>query len=126
MIPILTPKILAAKITRKASYMNTRYPSAFVSPTDLSTPYSQIFSLMLAVVAMSRTKNTMISEIMPITTIKRLKISVTLPKESTIELTSTMYYVLVIYYLSPLIIYYFRSDVMFELKLISSLYLGML
>jgi len=71
--------------------MKTRYPSALVNPTDLRTPYSQIFSFILAVVAISSTKNTMIREIIPITTIKRLKISVTLPKESVIELTSTMY-----------------------------------
>ena len=90
-MPILTPKMLAADITRKASYIKTRYPSAFLRPTDRSTPYSQIFSFMFAVVAINSTKKTIISEIIPITTINKLNIYVTPPKESVIELTSTMY-----------------------------------
>jgi len=105
MIPILTPRMLAAEMTRKASYIKIRSPSAFVSPTDRSTPYSQIFSLTFEVVAMRSTKKTIISEISPITAIRRLNILFTLTRESVIELTSTMYYVLVMYCLRPLTMY---------------------
>lgn len=66
MTPIMMPSTPAATMTRNASYMKIRLPYSMVIPIDLKTPYSQILSLMLLVVATSSKKNVRISEMTPI------------------------------------------------------------
>jgi len=64
-------------MTKNASYINMRLPSSLVTPIDLSTPYSQMLSLMFWVVATSSRKNVSIKLITPMIPTMKLKTAVT-------------------------------------------------
>lgn len=59
------PSSKAPNITENASYMNTRRAWSLVKPMARSTPNSQRFSLMLAVVEISSRKNESVSAMNP-------------------------------------------------------------
>lgn len=89
-IPIIIPRIPAETITKKASYIKILLPSAFVTPIDLSTPYSQMLSLMFYVVATKSKKNVKMREITPMIPTMNVKTKLTDLRESIIETTSTI------------------------------------
>lgn len=107
-MPIIIPRIPAAIITRKASYMNTRLPSSFVIPMERNTPYSHTFSLMFEVVATSKRKNVSVKAINPIRPTRRLKPRFALIKDLRIYSTSTIRVDSLIKGLMPFMIYCLR------------------
>ena len=64
-MPTAIPRRRAPKMTAKASYMKTLLLWSFVSPMALRTPNSQRFSLMFAVVEMSKRKKERVRAIKP-------------------------------------------------------------
>jgi len=71
-IPIIIPIHPATMITMNASYMKILLPSAIVTPIERNTPYSQMLSLMLEVVATISRKKVSINEIKPISPTKNV------------------------------------------------------
>jgi len=71
-MPMAIPISPATMITINASYMKILLPSASVTPIERSTPYSQMLSLMLEVVATMSRKKVKIKEIKPISPTKNV------------------------------------------------------
>lgn len=117
MIPIKIPRIPADTITRNASYMKMRLPWALVTPIDLSTPYSQMLSLMFCVVATKSKKNVRIKLITPIIPTMKENTMLMVYKDLIKAYTSTMIGWLIPsgnIDLIPLMMYWRRESVMFE------------
>jgi len=88
-VPIIKPITAAETITKKDSYMKMRLPSFLVTPIDLSTPYSQILSLIFCVVATKSKKNVNTSAMMPITPTKTVKMAFAESRDSEKAYVST-------------------------------------
>lgn len=65
MRPTSIPRVNAPNITAKASYMYTLLLCCISSPMALRTPYSHRFSLMFAVVEISKRKKERVSAMKP-------------------------------------------------------------